>query len=311
MSSWRRKIYKESVMKPIKILPSKIKANTFLKAGTIYIVRGEVRVLKNVRLTIQDQVEILVVNGVVKNSCLKRSSLIFDQGSQLSAKRVSIKACNQYFKLEKLADNGGIWFLGGYANASKDGISVKVDRKNPLSRFTAALISTSYLGRADSSLNPKTGRTISIRDDIDGISILGVGVSEWAIQAVRSNYSADDGIDFTNSHVRLSRLEVNHPTEDGINASSSRIEIHRSLRLNVPKSKVLDRDLFDLEVDDGASYIELHKGCSLKLKGVFGDQVELSSTQMPKPNIKVDNEVVYKYEGRLKQAALIYSINKD
>ena len=81
--------------------------------------------------------------------------------------------------------------------------------------------------------------------------------------------------------------------------------------MDAKKTKVIDRDLFDFETDDGASYVELHAGCSVRLEGVFGDQIVLSSTEMPKPNTKTDNERQYSFIGKLKRAALIYSIDED
>ena len=298
-------------MKPIEILPNLLRKNKVLQAKKIYIVLGEVRVVKKVMLTIQDQTTLLLVNGVFPKSRLKRSALIFEQGSQLKAGRVHLKAADANFKPVKLADNGGLWLLGNYADASKDGISIKTNRKNPLSKFTARSITTRYLGRADNDLSPRAGKRLTTGDDIDGFSVLGVGPTEWSIDAVASHHSADDGVDFTNSHVRLMRLEVKAPTEDGINLSSSRLEIHRSLNIEIKKTNITDRDLVDLETDDGASYLELHRGCWVRLLGVFGDQVVLSSKQMPVPNTKDDNEKVYQFSGQLKQAALIYSIDED
>jgi hypothetical protein len=61
------------------------------------------------------------------------------------------------------------------------------------------------------------------------IKLIGVGPHEWQVSQLRSLHSADDGVDLTNSHIRLNRLEVRQPTEDGLNLSSSRIEIRRSL----------------------------------------------------------------------------------
>jgi hypothetical protein len=293
------------------ILPAKIRKNINLSASKTYIVKGEVRVLKNVKISVQDGVKILLVNGVFKSSCIKRSVLIFDQGSRLSAKRMYLKAANDNLKPVKFADNGGIWFLGNYANASKDGISVKTNRKNPLSHFSAELIAINYLGRDESYISPQSRNLISTGDDIDGFSVMGVGPTEWSINSIKCDYSADDGIDFTNCHVRLMNLVINNPTEDGMNVSSSRIEIHRSLKLDVTKTKEKDRDLFDFETDDGASYVELYSGCSVTLNGVFGDEVILSSTEMPKPNTKTDNEKPYFFTGKLKRAALIYSIDED
>jgi hypothetical protein len=107
------------------------------------------------------------------------------------------------------------------------------------------------------------------------------------------------------------RLEIKAPIEDGINLSSSRLEVHRSLNLDVQKTKDKDRDLVDFETDDGASFLELRRGCWIRLKGVFGDQVVLSSKEMPIPNTKDDNEKAYVFRGKLRHAALIYSIDED
>ena len=300
-----------AMIKKFEVLPSLIRKNKVLSSKKIYIIQGEVRVLKNVKVTASDNVALLLINGVFKGSCLKRSTLIFDQGSQLSAKKLNFSAADESFKPIKFADNGGLWFLGNFSDASKDGLSVKMNRKNPLSRFSALLITASYLGRKDQYNSPKSAKLIDTGDDIDAISVIGVGHHEWNIDAIKSLYSADDGIDINNSHIRLKRLEVKNPTEDGVNLSSSRLEIHGSLILEVPKTKVMDRDLVDLETDDGASYLELYKGSRVKLNGVFGDEVVLSSTDMPKPNTNTDNERVYRFNGRLKKAALIYSIDQD
>ena len=44
------------------------------------------------------------------------------------------------------------------------------------------------------------------RDDIDAISILGVGTTEWKVKSVNSEYSGDDGFDVTNSDINLEKL---------------------------------------------------------------------------------------------------------
>jgi len=298
-------------MKAIEVITGNIKKNKTLRAGKTYVIEGEVHVVKGVTLTISDRVTILLVNGVFPKSLVRRSVLIFDQGSNLSAKRFYVKAADIKHKPIKFPDNGGIWFLGNFNDSSKDGVSVKLNRKNPLSSFKADMVAVYYLGRKDSYISIKTGKELDIGDDIDGFSVLGVGPSEWKISEVRSHFSGDDGFDVTNSHIKLDRLEIKHPTEDGMNISSSRVEIHKSLLLDVRKTSETDRDLFDLETDDGASFVELYRRCWVRLDGVFGDQVVLSSQDMPKPNVKDDNEQHYSFSGQLKKASLIYSIDED
>jgi hypothetical protein len=298
-------------MNPIEVITGSIKKNKTLRTGVTYVIEGEVHVVKGVTLSIADRVTILLVNGVFPKSLIRRSVLIFDQGSRLSAGRFYIRAADAAHKVVKKSDNGGVWFLGNFNDASKDGVSVSVNRKNPLSVFKADMVAAYYLGRNDSYISSKTGKELDIGDDVDGVSVMCVGPTEWNISEVRSHYSGDDGFDVTNSHIRLDRLEVKHPTEDGINLSSSRVEIHKSLLLDVQKSDETDRDLFDLETDDGASYVELYRRCWVRLNGVFGDQVVLSSRDMPKPNTKDDNERSYSFSGQLKTAALVYSIDED
>jgi hypothetical protein len=157
----------------------------------------------------------------------------------------------------------------------------------------------------------ETSRTLAVQDDIDGLSILGVGPAEWSISEVRSFYSADDGIDLTNSHINLDRLKVQAPVEDGINLSSSRLEVRKALKLKIKKTEVQDRDLVDFETDDGPSFLVLHAKCKTDLNGVFGDQVALISDEMPIPDTSTDNETLYKFKGKLQRSALIYSIDQD
>ena len=289
--------------KKYKVLPSKIQKSISLKSNVIYVIRGEVRVLQGIRIKAEDKCMLYIVNGIFKNSRLKRSALIFNQGSFLDAQNLTIKACDSNHKQEKKANNGGIWFLGSNASASKDGISIKRRHIAKSSMYSANSLNVSYLGREDGNTNND--------DDIDGISILGLTKTEWQIKKVKSAFSGDDAIDITNSHITLDRLEVNQPVEDGINLSSSRLEINRSIKVKMPKNGIRDRDLFDFEVDDGASYLEIHKGCLVDIHGVFGDQIILSSEEMPKPVTKHGNERAYRFNRKLKKSALIYTIDRD
>lgn len=297
--------------RPIEVVSGPIARDRTLGKATTWVIAGEVHVRRGVTLKVADGATLLIANGVVPKSRLRRAALIFDPGSTLVAGRFAVRACNGEHRPVRAADNGGLWFMGTFAAGSKDGISVKKSRGGEPSSFRARSITTSHLGRRDTYRSPKTGKDLDIGDDIDGLSVVGVGPDEWRVREVRSLHSADDGFDVTNSHIRLDRLEVRHPAEDGLNVSSSRIEIRRSLVLDVPKSRDADRDLFDLETDDGGSFVELPKGCWVRLRGVFGDQLALSSPDMPRPNTAADNERRYAYSGRLTADAVIYSLSAD
>ena len=298
-------------LRAAEVIEGPIARDRTLGKATTWVIAGEVRVRRGVTLKIADGATLLIVNGVLPKSQLRRAALIFEPGSALVAGRVTVLACNAEHRPVRAADNGGLWFLGTFAAGNKDGITVKKSGGGGPSSFRARSITTSHLGRRDTYRSPKTGKELDIGDDIDGLSLVGVGPDEWRVREVRSLYSADDGFDVTNSHVRLDRLEVRHPAEDGLNVSSSRIEIRRSLVLDVPKSRDADRNLFDLETDDGGSFVELPKGCWVRVRGVFGDQLALSSPDMPRPYTAANNERRYAYSGRLKADALIHSLTAD
>lgn len=284
--------------------------NRTLRRGRTYVIANEVHVRAGARLTIEDGVTILIRNGRVPGAPLRRCALIFDPGSRLVAGRVTFRACNASGRPEKLPDNGGVWFLGNSQAAAKDGISVRPDRALPLSSFTARSISVNWLGRRDTYASAVTGRQVDIGDDVDGLSVLGVDMAEWKIQAVRSAWSADDGVDLTNSRIGLDRLDVRSPQEDGLNLSSSRLEIRKRLSIDMGRVAGRDRDLFDLETDDGASYVEIRRGCRVQLEGVLGDQLVLSSSDLrPPPR---GRNAVYRFNGvSRRRASLVYSIDED
>lgn len=256
-------------------------SRTFVKSTT-YVIKGMVRVLADVQLTIENGTTILLVNGPM------RSSLIFNTGSKLVAKHVYFRACDATYNLVKTANNGGLWFLGSSSNAEKDNITVKY-AVTP-SSFTAIRIFAAYLGRCD----PKGGDGPNT-DDIDAISVLGVGSNEWNISSVVSYYSGDDGFDVENSAITLKYLRVIEPKEDGLNITSSRVNILNSLEIDMGKSGKKDRDIFDLEPDEGQAYVRLAEGCDVNISGVFGDELKLVSSDLPQP----DGNKYYKFNSVL------------
>ena len=281
-----------------------------LRRGRVYVIANEVHVRAGARLTIDDGVTILIRNGRIPGARLRRCAFLFDPGSRLVAGRVTFRACNADNRPERLADNGGVWFLGNAHAAAKDGIAVKPDRALPLSSFSARAISVHWLGRRDTYTSASTGRQLDIGDDVDGLSVLGVSLPEWKIATVRSAWSADDGFDVTNSQIRLDRLEVRSPTEDGLNISSSRVEVVKRLVIDMGRISGRDRDLFDLETDDGASYVEIRRGCRVDIEGVLGDQLVLSSSDMRQPALR--RKAPYRFNGvSRRKASLIYSIDED
>jgi hypothetical protein len=286
-----------------------IAEDTTLRAGHVYLIDGEVHVLEGVRLTIEDGVTILIKNGQIQRRTLNRRALILDQGSQLDAKRFSVRAAGADGRPEKLADNGGIWFLGTNQDAESDGVSVTVNRHSVPSRFVATEIHVTDLGSGDPTPSPR--RLNPRGEDTDGLSVLGVARTEWKIKSIISEYLADDGFNITNSEIELESLSVLSPFEDGLNVSSSRVRIQRSLLIDMTANTTIpDRDIFDLEVDDGPSYVTLAQGARVKLDGVLGDEIMIRSADFPLENRTGPEH--FHFDGRLRKGpASIYSRDQD
>ena len=292
------------------IITTNITRNTTFFKGTTYVIWGEVHVKSGVTLTIQDGVTVLIRNGRIQGKNLTASALIFDSGSRMSATTVNFKAANDFNQEVSFANNGGIFFLGTYKNATKDGISTNPSYFGK-SSFTATQVNVAYLGRNDPRYGDGNNKD---RDDIDAISILGVGTTEWKVKSVNSEYSGDDGFDVTNSDINLEKLSVIYPVEDGLNISSSTVTINKQIMVDMSLNNAPDRELFDLEVDNGSSFIKLPIFTKVDLKGYWGnglDEVNLQSFEMPRPP-SGSNRIWYKFFGTLKAGpSTIYSINRD
>lgn len=302
---------RRSAVRPVVILSRDITRSRTLGRGKTWVVAAEVHVKAGVTLTVSDGATILVANGVVRGSRIRRAALVFDPGSRLRAGRLAIKACGAGHRPEKVSDNGGVWFLGTYHAGASDGIAVGKVPGAPPSSFRARSIRTECLGRGDPRRDAAARRRRGTGDDIDGFKLIGVGPDEWEVREVRTHRAADDGFCVTNSRIRMDRLIVVGPAEDGMNVSSSRVEIRKALVLRVERTAERDRDLFDMETDDGASYVELPRGCRVELHGGFGDQLQLVSRDMPKPDTRDDNETGFRWSGRLRRDALVFSVSED
>jgi hypothetical protein len=289
-----------------------ITRDTTFRAGTTYVITTEVHVTAGTTLTIEDGVRVLIRNGSVTGRNLTAAALVFDSGSRLRARTVSFAASDAGDRPPAAAMNGGVFFCGAFRSASKDGITSRSGVGVRSSSFVADRIECSYLGRPD-PLGGDDDTTTDDRDDIDAISLLGVGPSEWRVREVSSTNSGDDGFDVTNSSISLGALTVVNPFEDGLNVTSSLVEVTGSCTVVMSRSTAPDRELFDLETDGGPARIVFKRLAAIDLRGYWGDrydEVRLSSSDMPQPNpLRKD---WYEFVGILRRGpATVYSINAD
>ena len=272
--------------KPNIEITSNIIDNTIFYNKYNYIMVGEIHVLEDITLAIEDGVLISIRNGVFLDTALKRSALIFDTGSRLIASDFYLIACNHLNEPEALADNGGLWFIGSRSDVDKDGIKAKYSTKS--SNFSANKISAYYLGSTDPAVwihEPSA--------DQDGITALGCGDNEWNINSVYIELSGDNGFDVVESYITINEVEVIHPGEDAINIQSGQLNIIKNMRCIVSLTDVYDRDIFDLEDDYAFPYIRIAQYAFVEILGIFGDQTSMVSSDLPQP----DGDKLYYFNG--------------
>ena len=285
-----------------------ITRNTVFRAGTTYVITTEVHVTEGTTLTIEDGVQVLIRNGYVAGRNLTAAALVFDSGSRLRAGTVSFTASDAVDRPTTTALNGGVFFCGAFRSGSTDNISSRSGVGVRNSSFVATRIDCSYLGRPD----PRGGDDDNT-DDINGITVIGVGPNEWRVRHVSSTNAGDDGFCVTNSSISLASLTVVNPVEDGLNVTSSLVEVTGNCTVAMSRSTAPDRELFDLETDDGPSRVVFQRLAAIDLRGYWGDrydEVRLSSSDMPQPNPL--RKEWYEYVGTLKKGpATVYSFNAD
>lgn len=291
------------------LINSDIATHTTLRRDHTYLIHGEVRVRSGVTLTIEDGATILIRNGLQPRRAIDTSALIFESGSELRAGIVTFASANERGERVKQPHNGGVFFCGTKRSGTKDGITSNA-RTRP-SNFRAERIILDHVGRAD----PKEGDgNDNDRDDIDAISVIGVGTREWHIKGIESHGSGDDGFDAYHSSIELDTLIVTNPTEDGVNLTSSRITIHCSCWIDMSQSKAPDRELFDFEIDNGPCRFTLEPRTLTILSGFWGNEVDealLRSPELPRPPALGAPNVRYEFNGTLSKRAIIYSSNND
>lgn len=278
-----------------------ISENTVFSKGNTYVIIGEIHVQPGILLKIENNVLVLIRNGTFPSSVLRKSVLIFDTGSRLHAADVYFKAGNNNNERVGVANNGGIWFLGSAAEASKDGIATNYSTNASL--FNAGKIFTYYLGSKDPKKKKIKKNKAAPSTDQDAITIMGCGKNEMNVEEMISERSGDNGIDIIQSCMAVNNLTIINPGEDGVNLQSSQVTVCVRLKVLVPLTSVRDRDIFDFETNEGQSYLRIMPGVKTTLLGIFGDQLNLVSNDLPQPTGKL-----YSYTGIPNEQSYVYAV---
>jgi hypothetical protein len=114
----------------------------------------------------------------------------------------------------------------------------------------------------------------------------------------------DNGIDIVLSNVEMNEIEVYYPEEDAVNLQSANLTVNNNLKLLVPLTSEYDRNIFDFEAFWGQSFLKIKQFCYVEILGIFGDQLDLVSFDLPQPtnklyyyNVTTNNGQTYIWSG--------------
>lgn len=259
----------------IKIILNNINKNTFFTNNFTYLIVGEVHVLNGISLYIEDNTTILLRNNININNVNRStdySTLIFDTGSTVIAKKLFIKSVDKNNKLIKYADNGGLIFLGSSANTQYKSYNTIFSQISPNpSNYSIEELIIEYLGSINNNNN---------------ITIIGVNYNEFNIKKIKSFYSGNIGLNIINSIINIDRLYINNPIGMiGIENNNSIININKSLKITITNNNMAS--LFNFIVNSLTPNIKINKNANIYLNAPYfntiGNPLVVVSTDIIAP----------------------------
>lgn len=160
--------------------------DTVLTCDNTYVIIGKIRVLSDIVLTIEDNTNIMIMNGdfITKEGFnTGKSCLIFEKGSKLYAERIYIQTCNSSLIPVMTADNGGFVFLDSLSTEEKKDTINTINTKNSI--INAKFIFGVCLDNTNKS---------SVINDINDISIDKAN-NKFNLKNIYSKYVMDEGFD--------------------------------------------------------------------------------------------------------------------
>jgi hypothetical protein len=258
----------------IKTILNNISENTFFTNNFKYIIVGEIHVLNGVSLYIEDNTIIYLRNGININNTnrsIDYSTLIFDTGSTLIAKKIFIKSADKNNKSVNYANNGGLIFLGSAANVIYSTYNTIFSQiSSTPSNFSIEELIIEYLGSTNNN----------------NITIIGTNNDEFNIKNIKSFYSGNIGLSVIKSNIIIDKLFINNP--NGIVAienNNSIINITKLIKIIITNSTT--SSLFNFLVNTYSPYLKINKNAIVYLNAPQFNPVvnplEVVSIDIPSP----------------------------
>lgn len=236
----------------IKTIINNISENTFFTNNFTYIIVGEIHVLNGVSLYIEDNTIILLRNGINItniNRSIDYSTLIFDTGSTLIAKKLFVKSVDKNNKPVNYANNGGLIFLGSSANIIYSTYNTIYSQISATpSNFSIEELIIEYLGSTNNN----------------NITIIGNNNDEFKIKNIKSFYSGNIGLSIIKSNIIIDKLFINNPSGNvAIENNNSIINITKLIKIIITNSTT--SSLFNFTVNTYSPYIKIKKNANVYL----------------------------------------------
>lgn len=258
----------------IKTILNNISENTFFTNNFKYIIVGEIHVLNGVSLYIEDNTIIYLRNGININNInrsIDYSTLIFDTGSTLIAKKIFVKSADKNNKSVNYANNGGLIFLGSAANIIYSTYNTIFSQISATpSNFSIEELIIEYLGSTNNN----------------NITIIGTNDDEFNIKNIKSFYSGNIGLSVIKSNIIINKLFINNPNGNvALENYNSIINIIKLIKIIITNSTT--SSLFNFTVNTYSPYLKINKNANVYLSAPqfnpLVNPLEVVSIDIPSP----------------------------
>jgi len=212
-----------------------ITSNTLLRNCNIYIIKKPIRVCGGVKLSIENNVLILLVNKLPEenilipenfdpttnlNLILTGSSLIFESGSQLCAENLYINTCNDQYIIQSVNNNCGIYFMGTSTESQYNILDIHSSIRNYKSNYRIKNLYLNYIGslyflvqNTDDTFvitnNPNLQtQTIITAIPLNSITILGCRTEEFTVKNIFCENAGSNGLWSQYSKFEIESLKI-------------------------------------------------------------------------------------------------------
>lgn len=255
------KIKNKTLQKKYIELNDNITNDKVLKKDYIYVVTKQVRISSGVKLTVEDNTQIYLLNKTLQQNIiipdgfdptdnnnndlfLNASCLIFESGSSLLSKNIHVSSCDENYIPQSINLNGGIFFCGTRASTQYNILNVVSRIGINQSNFVNESININYGGSLSFLVQNNEDLSYSIVSapdfttqtsitaiPLNAVTILGCKKSEVNIKSINVTNTGSNGLWSQYSTLSLDSLSVIGYQGNALFVRGSKISFKNKLSL--------------------------------------------------------------------------------